>query len=342
LEVTFGLVVRRFHHFAAHLFIASLVLHAARVFFTGAFRRPREITWWLGLTLLALALLNGFTGYSLPFDMRGGAAVRQLLTTLETIPWVGSWLATLAFGAEFPGPFILRRLYIEHVLVGPALIAVVVAAHLYLVARLTHTQYRGPGRTEEIEVGAPAWPDQAARSATLLFLLFGWIALLSAFFEVESVWAYGPYQSLSYYEPLHPDWFLLWIEGAWRLLPRQLDFHLLGANFTNPFYGAIVFSALVFGGLAVYPFVDARIYGPRWAPHHLLDDWRQRPFRTALGVSGLTLLVLVSVGAVNHRLAEAFQTSIGRINLVWGIVTLAVPLLAFAVVFAVLFARRSV
>src|SRR3954471_20869048 len=134
LEVPFGLVVRRFHHFAAHLFIASMIVHAARVFFTGAFRRPREITWWLGLTMLAVALLNGFTGYAIPFDMRGGAAIRQLLTTLETIPWIGRWLATLTFGAEFPGPFILRRLFIEHVFLGPLLLLALMGAHLYLVA----------------------------------------------------------------------------------------------------------------------------------------------------------------------------------------------------------------
>ena len=150
LEVPFGLVVRRFDHFAAHLFIATMIVHAARVFFTGAFRW-REITWWLGLTMLAVALLNGFTGYAIPFDMRGGAAIRQLLTTLETIPWLGRWLATLTFGAEFPGPFIVRRLYIEHVFLGPLLLLALLAAHLYLVVKLTHTQYPGPGRSDAME-----------------------------------------------------------------------------------------------------------------------------------------------------------------------------------------------
>jgi ubiquinol-cytochrome c reductase cytochrome b subunit len=341
LDVPFGLVVRQFHHFAAHLFIGSLVLHAARVYFTGAFQRPRELTWWLGLTLLALALLNGFSGYSLPFDLRGGAALRQMLTTLQTVPWVGRWLGALVFGAEFPGPFILRRLYIEHVFIGPALIAVVVATHLYLVARLTHTQYRGPGRSEHVEVGAPAWPDQAARSATLTFLVFGTIALLAAFLPAESLWVYGPYQSLTYYEPLHPDWFLLWIEGAWRLLPRELDFHALGANFTNPFYGAVVFSLLVFGGLALVPLVDARIYGTVHQDHHVLDDWRERPFRTAFGVWGGTLLVMVSIGAVNDRLAQAFGTTIGQMNLVWGIASLVVPALIFMAVYLLLRLRQA-
>ncbi|MGH7268880.1 MAG: cytochrome b, partial [Polyangiaceae bacterium] len=197
VDVPFGLVLRRFHHFAAHLFIASLLLHAARVYFTGAFRRPREVTWWTGLVLLALALANGFTGYCLPFDMRGGTALRMMMTTLESVPWVGSWLATLVFGAPFPGHSILGRIYIQHVFAGPALIALFIAVHLLLVVRLTHTNYPGPGRSDTLEVGAPAWPDQTARSITVLFLVAGVIALWSAFFPVEAVEVYGPFQPLS-------------------------------------------------------------------------------------------------------------------------------------------------
>jgi ubiquinol-cytochrome c reductase cytochrome b subunit len=143
VEVPFGLVVRRFHHFAAHLFIASLLLHAARVYFTGAFKRPRELTWWIGLALFAVALINGFTGYCLPFDMRGGSALRMMMTTLESVPWIGGWLATLAFGAPFPGHAILGRLYIAHVFIGPALLVIFIAAHLYLVVRLTTRITRG-------------------------------------------------------------------------------------------------------------------------------------------------------------------------------------------------------
>jgi ubiquinol-cytochrome c reductase cytochrome b subunit len=330
--VPFGLVLRRFHHFAAHLFLGSLLLHAARVYFTGAFRRPRDLTWWIGLALFALALLNGFSGYCLPFDMRGGTAMRMLMTTLESVPWVGSWLATLVFGAPFPGPYILPRLYIEHVFVGPALIAVLIAAHLFLVVRLTHTEFPGPGRSSAIEVGARMWPDQTARTTTVALLVFGTCALLAAFFPVEAVQVYGPFQVLSSYPPLSPDWFVMWIEGAYRLLPRQLDFHLVGADFTNPFYGAIVLPLVVFGGCAVYPFVDRRVYRDQYRGDHVLDRPRERPGRTAFGVGGLTFLVLLSFGDIDDRLASAFAVEVWQVHLVWGPVTLAVPALTFLIV----------
>jgi ubiquinol-cytochrome c reductase cytochrome b subunit len=341
VDVPFGLVLRRFHHFAAHLFIASLLLHAARVYFTGAFRRPREITWWIGLTLFALALVNGFTGYCLPFDMRGGTALRMMLTTLESVPWVGGWLATLVFGAPFPGPFIMGRLYIEHVFIGPALIASLIAAHLFLVVRLSHTDYPGPDRSDDLEVGAPAWPDQTARSTALAFLVFGTIAFLSAFFPVEAVELYGPFQPLSSYPPLSPDWFLMWVEGSFRLVPRQFDFHALGASFTNPFYGAVVLPILVFGGLVVYPLVDRVVYRRELQRAHLLEPWRERPFRTAVGVSGLGFLILLSLGVLNDRLASALHLEVWRVNVVLGISTLSLPIPLFVLVLWTLRRRRS-
>lgn len=341
LHVPFGLVVRRFHHFAAHLFIGSLLLHAARVYFSGAFRRPRELTWWIGLGLFALALINGYTGYCLPFDMRGGTAMRMMMATLESVPWFGGWLATFVFGAPFPGPHILGRLYIEHVFIGPALIAVLLAAHLYLVVRLTHTDYPGPGRNSRQEIGGRMWPDQTARTTTLALLVFGAIALLSAFFPVEAVQAYGPFQAFSSYEPLLPDWFLMWIEGAYRLLPGALDFHLVGANFTNPFYGAVLLPLVVFAGCAAYPFIDARVYRGQFRGEHVLDHASDRPFRTAFGLSGLLFLVLVSIGAIDDRIAEAARTTIDRVDIALGVLSLALPPVVFLAVLLRLRARRA-
>lgn len=326
LDVPFGLVLRRFHHWAAHLFVAALLLHAARVYFTGAFRKPRELNYWIGLLLFVMAILNGFTGYALPFDMRGGAAIRMLMTTCESIPWVGGWLATFVFGGPFPGPFILPRLYIEHVLLGPAIIAALIGVHLLIVVKQTHTSYPGPGPSNTTEVGAPAWPDQAARSFSLMFLTFGWLALLSAFIPVEPLWIYGPFQSHSSHAPLDPDWFLMWIEGAYRLLPRQLDFSLIGASFSNPFYGTVLLSALVLGTTAMYPLIDKLVYRESRRDSHILADYRAHPFRTAFGIAGVGFLVLLSIGAINDRIASSAKVSVSTVNLVWGILTLAAPI----------------
>jgi ubiquinol-cytochrome c reductase cytochrome b subunit len=328
-SVPFGLVVRRFHHFAAHLFVGSLLVHAARVYFTGAFRYPREITWWIGLVLFVLAIVNGFSGYCLPFDVRGGSAIRMLMTTLQSVPWMGAWLATFTFGAPFPGPFILNRLFIEHVFIGPALIAALVGAHLFLVVWLNHTQFRGPGVSSEHEVGARLWPEQTARSTTLMLIVWGACALLSVFFPVEAVWAYGPFQALSSYEPLTPDWYLMWIEGAYRLIPRQLDFHLIGANFTNPFYGTVVLSIVVLGMCAIYPFVDRRIYRDQFRGDQILDRPGERPFRTAFGLAGCVFLVLLSLCVLDNQMAAVTNSEVWQVHVVWGPITLGVPPLVF-------------
>lgn len=325
IDVPMGLVMRRFHHFCAHLFLLALVLHAARVFFTGAFRRPRRLTYWLGLALLGLALVNGYTGYCMPFDVRGGAATRMLMSTLTSVPWVGGWLATLVFGAPYPGPYIVPRLYIEHVFIGPLLLFMLIGVHLALVVYYTHTDYPGAHRSAAAEVGAPAWPDQGARSSTVALLVFGFAALLSAFFPVEAAWVYGPWQPVTYSGPLTPDWFLLWIEGAYRLLPHELDFHLIGANFTNPFYGAVILPTLVFAVCFLWPFIDERLYPENAQPHHLLERWWTRPARAAVGLGGLLFLVLVSMGSLDTEMASAFHSSLEKVRILWGAITLGLP-----------------
>lgn len=335
LDVPFGLVIRRMHHWAAHFFVASLLLHAARVYFTGAFRRPRELTFWIGIILFLMAILNGFTGYALPFDMRGGAAIRMLMTTCESIPWIGGWLTTFVFGGPFPGPHILPRLYIEHVLLGPALIALLIGAHLFLVVAQTHTSYPAPRVSDDTEEGAPAWPDQAARSGALMLLLFGWLALLSAFFPVEPAWIYGPFQSHSSHSPLDPDWFLMWVEGAYRLLPRQLDFSLIGASFSNPFYGTVILSMVVLGPVVLYPFIEKLVYPAARSETNLLSDYRLHPFRTAFGIAGISFLVFLSIGTINDTIAGASNSSVPKVNLVWGIITLSAPVPIFILVWTI-------
>ena len=169
-EVRAGLVMRQIHHWAALLFIASIVVHLARVFFTGAFRRPREINWIVGVTMLILGIVNGFAGYSLLDDQLSGTGLRITYGIVLSIPLIGTWIASLLFGGEFPGPDLINRLFVIHILIVPVIIAVLLGIHLAMVVRHKHTQFEGPGRREDNVVGERMWPTYAAKATGLFFL----------------------------------------------------------------------------------------------------------------------------------------------------------------------------
>ena len=101
-DVRAGLVMRQMHHWAALVFVAAIVVHMCRVFFTGGFRRPRELNWLVGVTLLILSIANGFFGYSLLDDLLSGTGVRVAYSIALSVPVAGEWLAFLFFGGEFP------------------------------------------------------------------------------------------------------------------------------------------------------------------------------------------------------------------------------------------------
>ena len=163
-DVRAGLVFRQMHHWAALIFVAAIVAHLCRIFFTGAFRRPRELNWIIGVTLLVLVIFNGFSGYSLPDDLLSGTGLRIAYSIALAVPVVGTWIAFLLFGGEFPAPDILSRLFVLHVLFVPAAIVGLLGAHLAILWRQKHTQFPGPGRTEDNIVGSRLWPTYAARS----------------------------------------------------------------------------------------------------------------------------------------------------------------------------------
>jgi ubiquinol-cytochrome c reductase cytochrome b subunit len=170
-EVRAGLVMRQTHHWAALVFIGSIVVHLCRVFFTGAFRKPREINWVIGVTMLLLALLNGFTGYSLPDDLLSGTGLRIMYSVILSVPLVGSWVAFLLFGGEFPAEQILGRLFVLHIFLVPVLLGALLGAHLALVWHQKHTQFPEPGHTEANVVGSRLWPTYALKSVGLFFLV---------------------------------------------------------------------------------------------------------------------------------------------------------------------------
>ena len=192
-DVKGGLLIRQMHHWAALVFIGAIALHMARIFFTGAFRRPREINWVVGVLLLILALAAGFTGYSLPDDLLSGSGLRITQAIILAIPFIGERLSYLIFGGDWPGTDIIGRLYPVHILLIPAAIVAVLGVHLALVWHQKHTQFRGPGRTEHNVIGLRVWPGFAIKSIGLMFLVAGVITAMGALFHVNAIWLYGPY-----------------------------------------------------------------------------------------------------------------------------------------------------
>jgi ubiquinol-cytochrome c reductase cytochrome b subunit len=310
-DVRAGLVMRQMHHWAALVFVASTVAHLCRVFFTGAFRRPRELNWMVGVTLLILAIVNGFAGYSLLDDQLSGSGLRIAYNIAISIPVAGTWLASLFFGGEFPGPDIIIRLYVLHILLIPVLILAVLGLHMGLLVRQRHTQFAGPGRTERNVVGERVWPTYLAKGLGMFFLTSAVLAALGGLAQINPIWLYGPYEVADVSAASQPDWYMGWLDGALRILPTW-EFRAFGFEIPNPFLQAVLLPTITFLLLYLWPFLEARVTKDH-DEHHLLDRPRDRPVRTALGVATMTFYTVLFFAGGSDVLAVTFGISINRL-----------------------------
>ena len=219
-DVRGGLIMRQIHHWSALLFMASIVVHLMRVYFTGAFRKPREINWIIGVTLLVLGILEGFAGYSLPDDLLSGTGLRIGYGIVLAIPVVGTWVAFLVFGGEYPGVAILDRLYSAHILLIPGAILGLITFHMMMIWYQKHTQFAGPGRTEDNVVGSRLFPSYAAKAGGFFFLVFAVLAALGGLAQINPVWLYGPYDASQVSAGSQPDWYVGFLDGSTRLMPN--------------------------------------------------------------------------------------------------------------------------
>jgi quinol---cytochrome-c reductase cytochrome b subunit len=322
-DVRAGLVMRQIHHWAALLFLASIAVHLARVFFTGAFRRPREVNWIIGCTLLILALLNGLFGYSLLDDQLSGTGLRIVYSITLSIPLVGTWLASLLFGGEFPGPDIIARLYVIHILLVPAAIVVLLTAHLAILVRQKHTQFPGPGRRNDNVVGERLWPTYAAKALGLFFLTSAVLAFLGGVFQINPIWIYGPFNPAEVSAASQPDWYMGWLDGALRIMPGW-EIRAFGFEIPNPFFPGVLLAGLTFALLYVWPFLEARVTRDH-AEHHLLDRPRQRPVRTALGAATIAFYTVCFLGGAADVLAATFGLSVNAILWTFRFLVLGLP-----------------
>jgi quinol---cytochrome-c reductase cytochrome b subunit len=310
-KVKAGLLMRQTHHWAADVFLVAIALHVLRIFFTGAFRKPRDLTYYVGLSMLGLALLEGYLGYSLADDLLSGMGLAIGYSVLMSVPAIGANLAELVWGGPFPGvPSFWPRMYVAHVFLLPILIATLIGLHLLLVAARHHAQFRGPRRTERKVVGVPTFPGYAPRSLALLCAVAAVLFLLGGLVQINPIWLWGPYHVAQATNGAQPDWYLGWLIGALRLVP---GFDVTIGDYTlvpNPFWGGALFPLVVFGFLFLFPWLERRATGDR-AFHNLLDRPRDAPWRTAIGAAVFTWVALVFLAGSSDRVFVTFFVSYG-------------------------------
>lgn len=332
-DIRGGLFMRQVHHWAALMFVVAIAVHMMRVFFTGAFRRPRELNWVVGGMLFVLSMAAGFTGYSLPDDVLSGNGLRIIDGVMKAIPLVGTHLSLFFFGGEFPGHAVIGRLYTLHIMIIPALILLTVAIHLFMVVVHKHTQYPGPGRTEKNVVGFPVGPVYAAKAGGFFFVVFGIIALMAGTVTINAIWNYGPYDPSPVQAGTQPDWYIGWVDGALRLMPGAWPWHWqvqAGGTWVLAVLLPMVPAAILLGLFFTWPWLE------RWVTkdnreHNILDRPRNAPFRTGAGVAGVTWYSIMMMAASSDLIATHFHVALNDVAYVLRFLFFFGPFIAFEI-----------
>jgi ubiquinol-cytochrome c reductase cytochrome b subunit len=338
LEISFdvrgGLFVRQVHHWAALMFMAAMVVHMMRTFFTGAFRKPRETNWVIGITLFVLGMFEGFTGYSLADDLLSGTGLRIGSGITLSIPVVGTWIHALIFGVEFPGTGeMIPRLYSIHILLLPGIILALVVLHVSLVWYQKHTQFPGAGRTENNVVGVRIMPMFGAKATGFFLAVTGVILLMAGIFQINPIWNFGPYNPAQVSAGSQPDFYMAWTDGMGRLWPA---WELYLGNYLVPaiFFPLVLGMGIVFTVAALYPMIEARVLKDR-AMHNLLQRPRDVPVRTSLGAMFLAFIVVVMIAGFNDILAYKFDVSLNAMTWIGRVAVLLFPPLVYWITYRV-------
>lgn len=331
-EVRGGLFIRQMHHWAALMFMVSMTVHMLRIFFTGAFRRPREANWIIGCVLLLLGMAEGFMGYSLPDDLLSGVGLRIMSAIIVGLPIIGTWMHWLIFGGDFPSELMLDRFYIAHVLIIPGIILGLIAAHLALVWYQKHTQFPGPGRAENNVVGVRILPLFGIKAAAFGLITAGVLALIAGLTTINAIWLLGPYNPAQVSAGSQPDIYMLWTDGLARVMPA---WELYLGHYTVPgaFWVAML-AGLMVVLLIAYPFIEAKITGDT-AHHNLLQRPRDVPVRTSLGMMGIAFYFLVTLSGGNDLFAYHFGVSLNAMTWVGRIGLIVLPPLAYFVTYRI-------
>ncbi|HKS48992.1 MAG TPA: cytochrome bc complex cytochrome b subunit [Amycolatopsis sp.] len=333
-DVRGGLFVRQLHHWAALIFVAAMMVHMFRIFFTGAFRRPREANWIVGGLLLILGMFEGFFGYSLPDDLLSGTGIRATLSgVVLSVPVMGTWLHWALFGGEFPGDQIVPRMYTLHILLLPGIMLALVGAHLALVWYQKHTQFPGVRRKETNVVGVRIMPVFALKGGAFFAVTTGVLALMAGVFQINPIWNIGPYNAAQVSAGSQPDWYLAWADGILRIFPA---WELYLGNYTVPavFFAGGVGLPILFALFLVYPFIERKLSGDT-AHHNLLQRPRDVPVRTSLGMMALAFFAVIEASGFNDIIADQFDISLNATTWAGRIGVLVAPPLAYFITYRI-------
>ncbi|MFI6477842.1 cytochrome bc complex cytochrome b subunit [Nonomuraea sp. NPDC050663] len=337
-EVRGGLLMRQMHHWAALLFVAGMMVHMLRVFFTGAYRKPRELNWIIGVLLLTLALAEGLTGYSLPDDLLSGAGLRITEGVAISLPLVGTYITFFLFGGEYPGVDIISRFYSLHILLIPGIILALVSAHMVLMWVQKHTQMPGKGRDNKNVVGAPFYPAFMLKAGAYFLFTFAVIAGLGTFAQINPIWIFGPYNPADISAGSQPDFYMGFLEGSLRLMvPWEIN--LGGTNTWGTLPLSVIIPALVpmgiiMTGLALYPFLEQWITGDR-REHHIADRPRNNPHRTSIGMAAIAFYGVLWLLGANDELSWVFSISLNWTTYIGRVAVFVLPVIAYIVTYRI-------
>ncbi|WP_435100792.1 cytochrome b [Halarchaeum sp. P4] len=299
-DVPMGMFIRMVHHWGAYLFVAAMGLHMLRVFFSGAYRNPRELNWVVGSTLLFLGIGEGFMGYALPFDEYGSTATGIGFNIASSIPVIGETLTKILFGGMWPdnAAVVLPRMFFYHVFLLPLIIGGLIAVHMLLLIRQKHTEQKGSrdgeadveADNESVVTGVPLVPNQVAVTLIVFLSVFGVLALLAGFFPVQRLPVWGPNDPFATPAGVAPDWYFMWVFGILKIIPGFVP----RAEFT----GGVLVPGVIATVLVLWPFIDYKR-----DPVHFTADPIERPLPTAVGVGAVTLIIMLSIDGMNATVA---------------------------------------
>ena len=327
-DVRGGLLMRQIHHWAADLFMVAIIVHMLRVFFTGAYRKPREVNWLIGIVLFTLGLLEGLFGYSLPDDQLSGAGLRIFEGVLQGVPIVGTYLAFFLFGGPYPGDLIVPRLYILHVLLIPGLILALITAHLFIMFHQKHTQMPAKGNTERNVTGQPFFPYFLAKGGAWFFFIFAALVLLATFAQINPIWLYGPYSPVQISSASQPDFYMGILEGSLRVMPAW-EWNFLGHTLSfSVLIPALLPFGLILTGAAFWPFFEQWATGDKsW--HNINDRPRNAPMRTGVGMAAVVFYGVLWAEGANDVLADFLQVPLYTITWIARVLVFVGPIAAF-------------